>query len=113
MRFPVRPSFALVAAGLALSGCIDVECPAEFARPTSRERWCGHTGDVGTATPYRQYGTPGRLPANGVPTAATTTTTVTTTAPPAPMVQAAPPAAAGSVSVQPVPPPAGAPTQIR
>jgi hypothetical protein len=44
----------MVAAGLALSGCIDVECPAEFARPTARERYCGHSGYVAAPTPYRQ-----------------------------------------------------------
>ena len=112
MRFPVRPSIALVAAGLALSGCIDIECPAEFARPASRERWCGHTGDVGTATPYRQVGQPGPVPANGVPPTMTTTVTTTTVTTPTPMVQASP-STPGSVTVQPMAAPAGSPTQIR
>ncbi|HUA54265.1 MAG TPA: hypothetical protein VMB81_18965 [Candidatus Sulfotelmatobacter sp.] len=107
MTFPVRPSLVLVAAGLALSGCIDIECPAEFDRPISRERFCGHTGDVGTATPYKQFGNTASVPGASI---ATPSTTRFAPPPPSPMVQAAPP---GPVTVQPVPPPAGAPTQIR
>ncbi len=104
MTVRIRPSVALVATLLALSGCIDIECPAEFARPTSRERYCGHTGNVAAPAVYRPYGGPVGMPAARV----TTTTTTTVAAPPPPMVQTAPPA----VSVQPVPPPGG-PTQIR
>ncbi|MBI3515727.1 MAG: hypothetical protein HY060_16960 [Proteobacteria bacterium] len=104
MTVRIRPSVALVATLLALSGCIDVECPAEFARPRDRERWCGHTGDVAAPTTYRPYAGPVGVPAARV----TTTTTTTVAAPPTTTVQGAPPA----VSVQPVPPPGGA-TQIR
>ena len=72
----------LLAAGLALSGCIDVECPAEFDRPLSRERYCGHTGDVAKGVTYQVY--PGAQPL--APARATTVTTTTiTTAPGAPM----------------------------
>ncbi len=105
MPIRVRLPIVLIAAGLALSGCIDIECPAEFARPTSRERWCGHTGDVGTATQYRQVGRPAPV--------ATTTTTTTTTTNAAPMAPTASSSSSTSVTVQPVPPPAGGPTQIR
>jgi hypothetical protein len=104
----MRPSVALVGAGLALSGCIAVECPAEIARPVSRERYCGHTGDVAAPVTYRTYGT-----AVPRPMPATTTTTTTTTAPaPAPVM--APPPSPGSVTVQPMPAPSSSsPTQIR
>ena len=106
MTIRVRPSVVLMAAGLALSGCIDVECPAEIARPKSRERFCGHTGDIAAPVAYRTYASPS-VPAG--PPMVTTTTTTTMEAPPPPTAAPAPP-----VSVQPVPPPgAGAPTQIR
>jgi hypothetical protein len=52
MTIRVCPPAALLAVGLALAGCVDVECPAEFDRPLSRERYCGHTGDVATPTTY-------------------------------------------------------------
>jgi hypothetical protein len=108
MTIRVRPSVVLMAAGLALSGCIDIECPAEFARPASRERYCGHTGDVGAPVTYRTYANP-NLSGRPVPMTTTTTTTTVVVPPPPPMIQAAPPQ---GVSVEPMPPP-GAPTQIR
>jgi hypothetical protein len=62
MAVRFRPWLVLLAAGLALSGCIDVECPAEFARPISRERYCGHTGDYAVGVTYRTYGTAAPAP---------------------------------------------------
>jgi hypothetical protein len=104
MAIRVRPSVVLVAAGLALSGCIDIECPAEIARPASRERWCGHTGNIGAPVTYQTYGSASAVPAPSV-----------VVPPPAAEAPPAPPTAAplGSVTIQPVPPPNGAPTQIR
>ena len=104
MTIRIPPSVVLLAAGLALSGCIDIECPAEFARPTARERFCGHTGDYGSPVTYKVYGQPAPVAMPVV----TTTTTTTTMAPPPPSAAPAPP-----VTVQPVPPPGGGPTQIR
>jgi hypothetical protein len=103
MTIRVLPPAALLAAGLALSGCIDVECPAEFARPTSRERYCGHTGDVAMPTTYQ-------VSPNARVLAPSAYTPVT--GPPVsnqPMVQAAP---QQPVTVAPVPAPSQ-PTQIR
>jgi len=52
-----------LAGGLALSGCIDVECTPEFARPVSRERYCGHQGHVAMPTTYTQgYRAPAAQP---------------------------------------------------
>jgi hypothetical protein len=67
MAVRFRPWMGLIAAGLALSGCIDVECPAEFARPISRERYCGHTGDYAAPVTYRTYGTAAPAPAQPAP----------------------------------------------
>jgi hypothetical protein len=107
MAIRMRPSIVVMTAGLALSGCIDVECPAEFARPISRERFCGHTGDVAAPVTYRPYVNPS-APGGGP---AVTTTNRMVAPPPPPMVQAAPPP---PVTVQPMAPPSGgAPTQIR
>lgn len=58
MRFRVRPPMVLAAVGMALSGCIDIECPAEFARPLERERFCGHGGYVAAPATYRPYVNP-------------------------------------------------------
>ncbi len=97
MTIRVCPPAALLAAGLALSGCVDVECPAEFDRPLSRERYCGHTGNVATPTTY--YTAPNATALPPPKTSTYTTTTVVTTPPP-------------PIGVAPVPPP-GQPTQIR
>ena len=105
MTIRVQPAIVLLAAGLALSGCIDIECPAEYARPISRERFCGRTGDVGGPVTYKPTVAP-MVRASAAPA-------------PAPVVVAPPPgppiaAPAPSVSVEPMaPPPAGGPTQIR
>ena len=102
MKIRVRPSAVFLAAGLALSGCIDVECPPEFARPVSRERYCGHQGYVAMPSTYTQgYRAPAAQPVRVM------------TPPPADL-PPGPPAAAPvgpPVMVQPVPPPG--PTTIR
>jgi len=102
MTIRVCPPLALLAAVLALSGCIDVECPAEFARPLSRERYCGHTGDVAAPVTYRPT-------VQGYPAPTTTVRTTTTVVTPP-----GPPLAAPNqpVVVEQMPPPSG-PTQIR
>lgn len=104
MRIRVRPSAVMMAAGLALSGCIDIECPPEFARPTARERFCGHSGYVAMPTTYRQN----YAPLQERPVTRVTTTTTTTVLPPGPPTAApvGPP-----VTVEPVPAPG--PTTIR
>jgi hypothetical protein len=103
MTIRVCPPAALLAAGLALSGCVDVECPAEFDRPLSRERYCGHTGNVATPTTYYVAPNARPLPPSGY----------TPLQAPAmsgqPVVQAAP---QPPVMVVPMPPP-GPPTQLR
>jgi hypothetical protein len=101
MTIRVRPSAVLLAAGLALSGCIDVECPPEFARPTARERWCGHQGYVAMPATYTQNYAP--------PSMARPARVVT---PPPADLPPGPPSAAptgGPVTVEPVP----APTTVR
>jgi hypothetical protein len=98
MRIRVRPSAVILAAGLALSGCIDVECPPEFARPRERERYCGHQGYVAMPTQYNQ---------NYAPPPAARPVRVETP-PPATELPPGPPAAAplgAPVQVQPVPAP--------
>jgi len=102
MTIRVCPPLALLAAVLALSGCIDIECPAEFARPLSRERYCGHTGDVAAPVVYRS-----NVRSNPPPTATVTSTTTVVT-------PLGPPLAAPNqpVVVEQMPPPGG-PTQIR
>jgi hypothetical protein len=105
MTIRVSQPAILLAAVLALSGCIDVECPAEIDRPLSRERWCGHTGDIAAPANHQIYPTARPLPPDRATTV--TTTTVTTSAPPPPL--AAPQA---PVTTEPMPPP-GQPTQIR
>jgi hypothetical protein len=102
MTLRVCPPLALLAAALALSGCIDVECPAEFARPLSRERYCGHTGDVAAPAVYRPA-----VRSNPPPIATVTTTTTVVTPPGPPLAAPNPP-----VVVEQMPPPGGA-TQIR
>jgi hypothetical protein len=103
MRIRVRPSAVFLLGGLALSGCIDVECPPEFARPASRERYCGHQGYVAMPPTYTQgY----RAPVTAQPVRVMT--------PPPADLPPGPPAAAPvgpPVMVQPVPPPG--PTTIR
>jgi hypothetical protein len=105
MTIRVCPPAALLAAGLALSGCVDVECPAEFDRPLSRERYCGHTGNVATPTTY--YTAPNATALPPPKNATYTTTTVVTTPPGPPLAAPIPP-----IGVAPMPPP-GQPTQIR
>lgn len=102
MTIRVRPSAVFVAAGLALSGCIDVECPPEFARPTSRERYCGHQGYVAMPTTYTQ---------NYQPPASTRVPVRVVTPPPADLPPGPPSAAptGGPVTIEPVP----APTTVR
>jgi hypothetical protein len=91
MAIRVSQPAILLAAGLALSGCIDVECPPEFDRPISRERYCGHTGDVAMPVKYQVYPTAQPLPPDPHAAGATTVTTTTvTTAPPAPQAAPAP-----------------------
>jgi len=46
-----------VAATAGLSGCTAINCPAEFARPMSRELLCGTTGNV-MSTGSEVYMTP-------------------------------------------------------
>jgi len=43
LRSARRSAVLLAAFGilLTLSGCIDAECPHEFARPLDRARYCG------------------------------------------------------------------------
>lgn len=99
MKFRVRPPAVLVAVGLALSGCIDIECPAEFARPLERERFCGHGGYVAAPATYRPYVNPNApmaRPATVVMPAPRTDEPAVTTAPAAP------------VTVEPVAPPSPA-----
>jgi len=103
MTIRVSQPAILVAAVLALSGCIDVECPAEIDRPLARERWCGHTGDIAAPANHQIYPTARPLPPERV-----TTVTTTTTAP-GPMVPQASPQA--PVTTEPLPP--GQPVQIR
>ena len=83
MTIRVSQPALLLAAGLALSGCIAVECPAEFDRPLSRERYCGHTGDI--ATPVTYQVNPAAQPLPPLRAGTTVTTTTITTAPGAPM----------------------------
>jgi hypothetical protein len=109
MTVRIRPAVVLVAAGLALSGCIDIECPGEFARPAARERFCGHTGDVARPTNYQPYTNPNAA-------AVITPSMPPPVAMPAPLPPPAAPSAAPAASpvvVQPVPPPGSAPVQIR
>lgn len=99
MTMRICLSIALMAAGSALSGCIDYECPAEFARPLERERFCGHTGNTAAPAVYKPYVSPyGQPPVVTKP--------VTAVVEPAPTVQAAPQA---PIQVQPVPPPNSVP----
>ena len=94
-----------MAVGIALSGCIDFECPAEFARPTSRERFCGHTGNVAAPSTYRLYQNPNAM----VAPASTTVTTTRTVVETPPMIQNAPNA---PVVIETMPPP-GQPIPLR
>jgi hypothetical protein len=43
LRIARRSALLLASFGilLTLSGCIDAECPHEFARPLDRARYCG------------------------------------------------------------------------
>lgn len=107
MRIRVRQPAVLMAVGLALSGCIYVECPAEFARPADRERFCGHQGHVAAPVTYRQNYAP--MPPPQLRPAAVMP--VPETLPPGPP-SAAP--VGPPVSVEPVPPaPRSGPTTIR
>lgn len=104
MTIRVCPPAALLAVGLALAGCVDVECPAEFDRPLSRERYCGHTGDVATPTTYYTAPNARPVPPSGYSPASTPGVR-------APMVQAAPPPPAIGAPMPPPIPPAPTPIQ--